>query len=145
MAWLGIIFLIFIYLDAQEARNLSWLDPFIPTSYARGEKNPFEPRSSCFNYPQATALTPRPCLLGRQCLSLLLQLESNVSTLKVLMYTSNWRLYSEIFLIRSEHCLQGLDKFFTNLSKWENLECWVMNTRRWWWGKTNQRDDKENL
>ena len=28
----------FIYMDTQESGNLSCLDPFIPTSYAQGEK-----------------------------------------------------------------------------------------------------------
>ena len=66
MAWLGIIFL---YLNGfARSRNLSCLDPFnFLTSYARGEK-PFglelelNPRSLAS---QATALTTRPCLLGR--------------------------------------------------------------------------------
>ena len=39
MVWLGIIFSsCFIYLDTLESCNLLCLDPFTPTSYARGEK-----------------------------------------------------------------------------------------------------------
>ena len=69
----GIIFLVFFYLDMQKSRNLSCLDPFIPTSYARGERKKnqlvwawIQHRFSCFNCPQAAALTTRPCLLGRE-------------------------------------------------------------------------------
>ena len=39
MGWLGIIIIIIlIYLDTLESRNFSCLDPFIPTSHARGVK-----------------------------------------------------------------------------------------------------------
>ena len=65
MAWLGINY---FYMDTQDhAIYHVWIQLF-PTSYARGEK-PFGLELESNPGPlasQATALTTRPCHLGRQ-------------------------------------------------------------------------------
>ena len=81
MAWLGIIF--FIYMDTQDhAIYHIWIRFIFPSSYAQGEK-PFGLELELNPGPlasQATTLTTRLCLLGHFLLMLKVEFKAPTAT-----------------------------------------------------------------